>query len=387
MKHEIFELQFTDLTARSSRWVKRDIWPLTKSNPILAAAIILSLLAAVYWLFIASDRYVSEAHVIIQRTELTGGSATDFAGILTGGSTANRGDQLILRDYLRSVDMVKKLDVDLNLRDHFSSGSIDPLSRMESNPSIEKLHEYYLSRVSIEYDDYAGVMIIKAEGFDPQTAQAITKTLVREGERFMNEMAHSLARDQVNFLEAQVSQMAARAMNARRAVLAYQNRNGLVSPEATTETISAIVAKLEAQRTELQTKLSALQSYLVSDHPNIVETEQQIDAVNRQIDEERAKLTSPNGKTLNSKLEEFQRLEMQAQFTQDVYKTALTALEKGRVEETRQIKKISVVQAPSMPEHAEKPRRIYNSILYVIVAMLIAGMAHLLLAIVKDHRD
>src|SRR3546814_20566551 len=48
-----------------------------------------------------------------------------------------------------------------------------------------------------------------------------------------------------------------------------------------------------------------------------------------QIDQERAKLTSPSGNRLNSKIEEFQRLEMQATFAQDVYKTALVALEKG----------------------------------------------------------
>jgi capsular polysaccharide transport system permease protein len=387
MKHEILELQFTDLTSRGTRWVKGGVMPFTKSNPIFAGALLVALLTSIYWLFIASDRYVSEAHVIIQRTELTGGATTDFAGLLSGGSTANRGDQLILRDYLRSVDIVRKLDVALNLRSHYSNFWIDPFSRMESDPTIEELHRYYLSRVSIEYDEYTGVLVIKAEGFDPQTSQAITQALVKEGERFMNAMAHSLARDQVAFLERQVVKMNARAMDARQAVLNYQNRNGLVSPELAAETIGGIVAKLEAQRTELETQLRAMQSYLVPDHPNIVELEQQIDAINMQIEQERSKLTSPVGNRLNTKLEEFQRLEMQAVFAQEVYKTALVALEQGRLEATRTIKKMSVVQTPTLPEHAGEPQRIYKSILYAIVAMLIAGMAHLLLAIVRDHRD
>src|SRR3546814_9899451 len=77
---------------------------------------------------------------------------------------------------------------------------------------------------------------------------------------------------------------------------------------------------------------------------------------------------------------------MQATFAQDVYKTALVALEKGRIEATRTIKKMSVVQTPSLPDHAEKPRRIYNSLLYIIIAMLIAGMGHLLVAIIRDHK-
>jgi capsular polysaccharide transport system permease protein len=63
---------------------------------IIGAAVIASLLAAVYWLAIASDRYVSEAHVIIQRTDLPGGQGMDFSSLL-GGAGGNRGDQLLLR--------------------------------------------------------------------------------------------------------------------------------------------------------------------------------------------------------------------------------------------------------------------------------------------------
>lgn len=387
MKHEILELQFNDLTARSSRLVKSGLLPAAKRNPVLAAAVVFSLLSTIYWMLVASDRYVSQADVIVQRTELTGGNPTDLAGLLTGVSSVNRADQLILREYLRSMDMVKKLDVQLNLRGHYTSWGIDPISRLGSDPTLEELHRYYLTRTSIEFDDYSGVLVIKAEGFDPATAQEIARTLVREGERFMNEMAHSLARDQVTFLEGQVTQLSRRAMQARRAVINYQNKHGLVSPEVAAETISGIVAQLEAQRTELETQLSSRQSYLVPDHPSIVETQQQINAVNRQIEQEMAKLTSPAGGKLNTQLEEFQRLEMEAVFAQELYKTALVALEKGRVEGTRAIKKMSIVQNPNLPEYAEKPARLYNSILYIIIALIIAGIIHLLMAIVRDHRD
>lgn len=387
MKHEILELQFNDLTARSTRLMKRGVLPFVKRNPIWAAAIAFSLFSAIYWLFIASDRYISEAHVIVERTELTGGNPTDLAGLITGVSSTSRADQLILRDYLRSIDMVRKLDVELNLRDHYSTFGIDPFSKLKSDPTIEELHRYFLSRVEIEFDDYTGVLIIRAEGFDPATAQEITKALVRQGEQFMNAMAHRLAQDQVSFLERQVALLNRRAMDARRAVLDYQNKHGLVSPETATETISGIIAQLEGQRTEMETKLRSLQSYLVSDHPSIVQLEQQIGAINRQIEEETGKLTSSGGGKLNAQMEKFQRLKMEASFALDLYKSALVALEKGRVEGTRTIKKMSIVQMPTLPESVEKPRRIYNTILYVIIAILVAGVANLILAIINDHRD
>lgn len=369
-------------------WLHKEMAPALLRRRMIALAVIASVLAAVYWLVVASDRYVSEAHVIIQRTELSGGQSMDLAGLL-GGASNNRTDQLLLRDHLLSVDMLKKIDAKLNLRAHYSDAERDVLSRMwAKGAKMEWFQRHHLSRVSVDFDDYSGVLIIKAQGYDPQTAHGITSLLVEEGERFMNAMAHSLAQDQVAFLEEQVTQMSARAKQARQAVLSYQNKKGMVSPQATAENISAIIAKLEAQRTELQTQRTSLQAYLVPSHPNIVQINQQIDAVESQIAQEQAKLTSSTaGNTLNLAVEEFQRLQAEAVFTEDVYKTALVALEKGRIEAIRSIKKVSVLQAPTRPEYPLEPQRYYNTLVFVLVAMLLAGVAHLLAAIVRDHKD
>lgn len=379
--------RLAQLSARTFGWLHREMAPALLRRRIIGAAVVFSALSAVYWTFIASDRYVSEAHVIIQRTDFAGGPNLDFSSLL-GGANGGRADQLLLRSHLLSVDMLKKLDAALHLRAHYADPQRDPLSRMwDKDAPIEQFHKHYLERVSVELDEYAGVLMVKAEGFDPQTAHAIATELVQEGERFMNQMAHTLAQTQVAFLETQVTDMNARAMQARQAVLGFQNKNGLVSPQATAENISGIVAKLEAQRTELETQRSALQSYLVPSHPSIVQIDQQIAAVGKQLAQEQARLTSPRGKTLNLAVEEFQRLEMQAAFTQDVYKTALVALEKGRIEATRTIKKVSVLQAPTAPEYPLQPRRLYNTLVFALVAMLLAGVAHLLAAIVRDHTD
>jgi capsular polysaccharide transport system permease protein len=276
----------------------------------------------------------------------------------------------------------------LNLRAHYSDWKRDPLSRMWfQDASMEWFHRHYLSQISIEFDDYAGLLIIKANGFDPKTAHEIASLLVEEGERFMNAMAHDLAQDQVSFLEKKLDQMNTRAMQARQAVLAYQNKEGMVSPQSTAENIAGIVARLEGQRTELETQRSALQAYLVANHPNIVQLNQQISAVEKQIGQEQAKLTSPTGKTLNKTVEEFQRLQMEAAFTQDVYKTALVALEKGRIEAARTIKKVSVLQYPTLPEYPLEPRRFYNTLVFMLVALMLASVAHLLAAIIRDHKD
>lgn len=362
------------------------------SLPIFRWAIYLmfffSLLATVYWLLLASDRYVSQANVIIQKTDMSSGSAFDISMLVSGIGSANRSDQLLLREFLLSVDMLKELDKALDLRAHYSDRSHDIISRMWfKDASIEWLHRHYLSRVFIEYDDYAGVLRIQAQAYDQKTAQAIVSMLVQEGERYMNEMGHQLAEVQVSFLTTQVTLAQQRFQEARNELLAYQNEKGLVSPQATAESINAIIAKLEEQRTEIQTQLAALPATLVPNHPNILMLKQTLEAVERQIATEQAKLTSPAGKTLNSTIEEFQRMQMEVQFTQDVYKTALVALEKGRMDATRTLKKVSVLQTPVMPEYPMKPRRIYNTVVTLLFAFMLAGIIKLAESIVLDHVD
>jgi capsular polysaccharide transport system permease protein len=368
--------------------VQHLIAPQLLRRHIFKVTIIASVTAALYWILIASDRYVSEAHIVIQHTDLTGGQSADVASLLGGIGGVNRADQLLLRDHLLSVDMLRKLDAKLNLRSHYSDWSHDFLSRMWfENASIEKFHDYYLSRVSVELDDYSGILVIKVQAYDPEIAHGITAMLVAEGEQFMNTISHDLAQEQVDFLEKQVAKMGERTIESRRGVLRFQNENGLLSPQGTAENIAGIVNDLESKLAELRTRRAAMLGYLMPNSPDLKEIAFQIAAVEKQINKERIRLTGPNGNALNRKVEEFHRLQLNAEFAQDIYKTTLMALEKGRVEATRTLKKVSVLQTPSKPQYPLEPRRIYNSIVSMLVALFVAGIIHLLAAIIRDHKD
>ena len=249
------------------------------------------------------------------------------------------------------------------------------------------MHQYFQNRLSVEFDDYAGVLIIKAQAYDAKTAHAIGTMLVEEGERAMNELAHRLAQEQVSFVEKQVESAAEKMHRARSAVLQYQNSKGMVSPQSTADTLAATINRFEAQRTELQARRGTLLGYLSLKAPAVVELDMQIEAIEKQIEKEQERLTSPDGRPLNLTVEEFQRLEMEAMFAQDVYKTALVSLEKSRVEATRTLKKLSVLQTPTLPQYPMEPRRLYNITISVLLILLLAGIAHLLAAIIRDHKD
>lgn len=370
----------SNLRVRSKEWLRH--------SPLRTLTAVACVCSAVYWLGIASDRYVSESRLIVQSTNLHSGATVDLGSLISGTTGGNRTDQLLLREHLRSPDMAEKLDAALALRQHFGEQG-DWFTRLWSGEEAtrENFYSYYLNRVQVEYDEFAGVLVVKSQAYEPEKAQQISAMLVKEGERFMNQMAHAIAQDQVIFLEGQVQALNSKVQSSRRALLEFQEKKGLISPEAAAQVIGTIVANLQGQLVDLQAQRAAMQAYLVADHPNIVLLNQRIEAIDKQIAQEQAKLAAPGGKTLNRTAEAFAQLELQSKFDLDMYKTALTALEQGRLEATRTLKKVSVLQQPNLPQEATEPRRFYNTSVWVIAIMLLAGLSHLLLAIVRDHRE
>lgn len=354
---------------------------------IVRSILLMGALSSVYWIF-SSDRYVSESIVLIQNTEQIGVPSFDIPTVLGGIGSISKPDQLLLREHLLSVDMLKKLDAALNLRAHYSDRRHDLGSRMWfEGASIEWFHRHYLSRVTVDFDDYAGVLHIRVQAYDAAMAQAIALMLVKEGERYMNEMSHALARAQVEFLDIQVASAHEQLLKASQILLDFQNQKGLVSPKATVGSIYSIIGKLEGQRTELQTQLASLPRNLDRNHPTRKSLEQSLLAVEQQIAQEHAKLASTSGKPLNSLVEEEQRLEMNLEFKKAVYKTALAGLEKGRMDAARTLKQVSVLQLPVFPEYAMEPRRIYGVLATLCITILLIGILNLLKSVILDHVD
>jgi len=384
------QAEHSPISVKGSRWarLKQDWLSIRIFGKLIRVIAVLAVLVSLYWLFVASDRYVSEATVILRKTDSAASAATDLSAVTKGMLGINRADQFLLREYLLSVDMLKKLDQKLHLREHYSDSEHDPLSRMWlGRDSIEHFHAYYLSRVSVEYDDYAGVLRIAVQAYDAKFSQDLARALVQEGERYMNQLGHELAQAQVDFLVGQVDTARLRVQQTNQALLRFQNSKGLISPQTTAEGLNAIVSKLEEQRSQIQTNLAALPRNLNADHPNVVMLQNSLAAVDRQIARERAKLAQPEGKTLNYTMEEYQRLQMETVFAQDIYKAALAGLERGRSEATRMIDKVSVLQTPNLPEYPLEPRRLYNAFFTLLVALMLAGILKLLESIVRDHVD
>ena len=340
-----------------------------------------------YWMIIATDRFVSESRIVLESPQISA-PALNFQSLLTGGGAANRSDMLLLRDYMMSVDMLKKIDQSLEIRSHFSQTSIDRLSRLNDNRnSLEELHKYYLKRINVDFDEYSQLLRVSVEAYDADMAYSIAQFLLSEGELHMNRMGQRLAQEQVRFLERQVEELKLRFDEELQKLIEFQNESGLVSAQGELQNISAVIATMQGQLATLTAQRTATLSFQSPRSAEVLRLNAEIEALENQINQERSRLAQTSGGALNVLSSEYQMLEMSMQFARESYSSALAALQSTRIEAARQLKQVSILQSPTLPEYALAPARLYNSAVFGIVTLLLTLIANMLIMIVRDHKD
>jgi hypothetical protein len=190
------------------------------------------LLAVFYFTVLAADRYVSESIVTVRQANQDAAALPGTALLLAGITPPAREDNLYLRQYIHSLDLLKKLDAELNLRAHFEAENLDPFYRLWGGTSQEWFLEYYRARVEVLFDEIAGLLTVRVQGFEPEFAQKLNAAILRDSEAFVNAYSQRMAREQMQFAEGELDRAAQRLQAAKTEVLAFQTKYKLLDPTA-----------------------------------------------------------------------------------------------------------------------------------------------------------
>ncbi len=170
-------------------------------------------------------------------------------------------------------------------------------------------------------------------------------------------------------------------------MLAFQNQHQLMSPEATSTAMIGVVSELEAELVRQDAELKRLQIYMNPSAPDVIAVKDRVEALTRQLAQEKMRLTSGDKKSLNEVNADYQAVQVQTQLAADVYKTGLVSMEQARVEAYRKLKHLLVVSQPSVAEEAEYPRRLYNLATIGVLLCLFYGLVVMGLATLREHQD
>lgn len=244
---------------------------------------------------------------------------------------------------------------------------------------------YFQNRVEVVYDDLTGLLTIKTEGFTPEDSQNIAKAILSESEKFVNEMSHKMYRQQLDFAEGELMKAKERFTKAKNTLLAFQNRYGVLDPISQAQAQANLAMEFDATLSKKEAELNAMLAYLQESAPQVVTLKSEISALKKQLIKEQKRVTSESNAAINTLASQYQNLTIEVGFSEDIYKLALAAVEKARLEATRQVKFLATIQSPIVPEMAEYPRRIHNLITIFIVLILLYGISQLIKATIEDH--
>ncbi|AJC93633.1 capsular polysaccharide export system, inner membrane protein [Campylobacter volucris] len=349
--------------------------------------LILTAFVVFYYVFIAANRYVSESVLSIRSTTGNNIAITGLASLLTNNSFSSD-DISYLKSYIYSLDMLNILEEKIKIRELYQKQKLDIFYSISDSANQEAFLKYYKNRVKIVQENSAnGLLRVEVEGFSAKDAHLIATTIVKESERFINEISHKAAREQMAFAENELLQFKQRFQKAKDDLLVFQNKYGVFDPLKQSEGILKLVGELEAKVAAKEAELLMMQSYINDNAPQIITIKSEINALKKQLQREKAKITSSkSSQKLNDLAAKFQDLTIEVGFAESAYTTALKAYESARIEALRKIKQVVVIQSPSLPQSAKYPEILYNILTAFMILSLIYGIIKFIKMIIEEHR-
>lgn len=346
-------------------------------------------LAAIYYGVFATDRYVSSAQVVVRQDGGNQGAAVPgLATLLTGTNPASREETLYLREYIVSMDMMLLLEERLHWVEQYAAQRSDIFFWLNKDAEREDLLKYYQRMVSAHYDETTGLLRVEVQAFTPELSEQMLRTILEASEHFVNEVSHSIAREQMTFAKGELETARINYAERKTELLDFQNVNKVLDGANTAQSRATIIADLESQYTKEQAILTEMQFKLRPDSPQVKQQKQKVNAITQQLTKEKRLLvSSPGGSQLNVVASRFQQLTLDAGIAEESYKTAVAALDNARIEASKKIRTLVTVVSPNTPQLALYPERLYNLATILLGLLMLYGITRFILASIEDHRD
>ncbi|MBF9001200.1 lipopolysaccharide biosynthesis protein [Vibrio sp. NFV-1] len=355
--------------------------------PFIILVIIPTIIFSLYQLIIASDRYQSEAKVIVQQPDTTTTLDTSMALLSgLGVGSASGTDPEILKTYIYSTDMLEFLDEKIHLRDHYTNQSIDIFSRLIKDDK-ESFLTYYQKHISVDIDSNSGILSIYAQGFSSIFSNLLVKTIVKRSEWYINSIGHQLAEAQLDFVKQEQKNIEEKLKLAQSHLLKFQQKYNLLDPTVEGVALQKIAYTLEGQITAKEAELKTARHIMSDNAPKVLTLKQEISGLKMQLENERNKLAT-RGKedkySVGDILAKYADLKVDNELALKAYTSSQVSLEKSRIETYRQLKYLVIVENPTLPDNNKYPEIPYNIVLFFIILAMGYGVGRIIFLTIKE---
>lgn len=362
--------------------------PILKKTPLafLLVVVLPTLIAAVYFLLIASPRYVSETTFVVRAAAQPQVSAIGAAlqGVgLSAGST----DAYAVHEYIRSADGVRELMSNVNVKAMYARKDVDLFSRIPrpfSDASEETFRKQFNKYVVVGYDSQTGISTLRVQAFRARDAQVLSRAMLASGEALVNRLNSRASADAVAESRRTVEEATRRLAQAQAALTDFRNREGVIDPARSALARGELIAQLTLNLTTLRAERSQLAADAPSS-PQLPIIDSRIRAIQQQIDAQQAQVTG-EASSLAPKISNYETLVMEREFADRLLASATASLSSAELDSRRQKLYIERIVSPTLPDAATEPKRWLSILAVLATCLLIYAIGWLILSSVKESR-
>ena len=345
-----------------------------------------TLMATVYYGFIASDIYISESRFVVRSPQRQ--MQTGLSALLQGGFSRSQDDTYSVHDFVLSRDALTELDSKLGVKKSYASSDADFINRfpgLDWDDSFEAFHRYYRKQVGIEYDTASSITTLRVRAFDAQTATKINDLLLQMGERLVNNLNDRSRQDLIKTAAEEVQVAEERIKSAAAALAGFRNTQTVFDPDRQSALQLQGVAKLQEELIATQAQLEQIRR-VSPNNPQVASLTTRVDGLKAAIANETAKVAG-GGNSLTSKSAAFERLALDKIFAEKQLAAAMTSLETARSEAQRKQLYLERLVQPNLPDKSVEPRRMRSVLMVLILGLAAWGVLSLIYASVREHTD
>ncbi|MGJ0240068.1 capsule biosynthesis protein [Novosphingobium fluoreni] len=364
----------------ATSWLKKRRW-------FLIFVVCPTLLAAFYYMFVASDIYISESRFVIKSPDQKRSQTSTLANLIqTTGLSGGQEQSNEVLAFVRSRDALRRLDRTLDVRGKFASHDADALSRFPGplqGDSFEDLYKFYGKMVEARLDSETGMAIISTRAFSARDAYEINKGLLGLSEDLINRLNARAQNKGITEAQKQVDLAVARAKQASVALTAYRNSQALIDPAKQASGVLEIANNLVAQRAALQAQLDQMQQVAPS-NPSIPALRDRIAAISVQIASQDGRVVGSSS-GIASRLGGYEDLVVEQEFANQSLNVANASLVQSRAEAQRQQFYLERVVDPNLPDMPLLPRRLLNILIVAAAATCVYLIGWMLIVGILEH--
>lgn len=362
--------------------------PLWKRVPLAFLVVVVAptLLAAVYFLLIASPLYVSEARFIVRSAGQTPSSlGLALQGVGLGQAHS---DAFAVHEYMTSADGLKDLQKHIDVSSVLSRPGADLFSRYPRIGEVrseEGLLKALNRFIVVGYDSSTGISTLEVKAFRPGDAQSIAAVLLNGGEGLVNRLNERSVNDAVRQARLTRENAVSNLARTQAELTGFRNRQAFVDPQTLVTENAELLGQLNARIAELQAERSQVASQ-APESPQLPTIDARIAAYRRQADAERSKVTG-GGASLAPQVGIYEQLSFNRELATREVAAATSALLAAEQEARRQQAYLERVVSPNLPQTAQEPRRWLSLLAVFSTTMLLYGLGWLVWAGVREHRQ